>query len=148
MFSRGSSTSVAESVAVGELRSPCGGAGLQTAVEVDEQVVITASSVGSGTLQAATQKPEPECLLKSTEAISSSRLYSNTKTHRGCRTQRRREEIEPVERRQRKGIPLGTKHSVNARDQKQTYRASMLCISTFCFAYFNQNTMRKICSGP
>lgn len=71
---------MAESVATGEIRSPCGAAGPQTAVEVVE-VVITASSVGSGSLQAdvaAKQKPVPECLLKSTEAISSLRLYSNT----------------------------------------------------------------------
>lgn len=78
MFSGSSSTSVAESVAAGEKRNPCGAAGV---VEVDEHVVITASSVGSGILQAdatAKQKPVPECLLKSIEAISSSRLYSDT----------------------------------------------------------------------
>lgn len=74
-----SSTSVAESGAVGEIGSPCRAALLQTAVEVVE-VVISASRVGSAILQAegAEQKPEP--LLKSTEAISSSRLYSNTHT--------------------------------------------------------------------
>lgn len=75
MFSSDSSTSVADSVAAGEIRRP--------AVEADEHVDITASSVGSGTLQAdaaAKQKPAAECLLKSTEAISSSRLYSDTQT--------------------------------------------------------------------
>ena len=49
MFSSSSSTSVAESVVVREIRSPCG-----VVVEVvDEHVVIGASSVGSGALQAA-----------------------------------------------------------------------------------------------
>lgn len=83
MFSSDSSTSVVDSREVGEIRRP--------AVEVDEHVVITASSVGSGTLQAdaaAKQKPAAECLLKSTEAISSSRLYSDTQTQR---TQNREE---------------------------------------------------------
>lgn len=79
MIKSSSSTSVAESAGVGDIRSPCG-----AVVEVvDEHVVITASSVSSGTLQAASaaeSKPEQECLLKSTEAISSSRLYSNTHT--------------------------------------------------------------------
>lgn len=47
MFSS-SSTSVAESVVVGEIRSPC-----SAVVElVDEHVVITASGFGLGTLQA------------------------------------------------------------------------------------------------
>lgn len=86
---------MAERVAAGEKRSPCAAAALQTAVEaVGVDVVISASSVGSGALQgdAAEQKPVPECLLKSTEAISSSRLYSNTHTSTyKHRTQRGRE---------------------------------------------------------
>ena len=94
-----SSTSVAESVAAGEIRSPCGAAGLQTAVEADEHVVMTASSVGSGMLQAAKEKPVPECLLKSTEAISSSRLYSDTQKKAESRTERR-EKMGTFERRQ------------------------------------------------
>lgn len=82
------STSEGDVVAVVGIRSLCFVAVLQTAVEVvgvAENVVITASSVGSGMLQADTapeQKLEPECLLKSTEAISSSRLCSaDTNTH-------------------------------------------------------------------
>lgn len=106
MFSSGISTSVAESVAAGEIRSLCGAAGLQTAVEVDEHVVITASSVGSRILQAdaaAKQKPVPECLLKSTEAISSSRLYSNTQT------QNRMRDKMGTEKTERKEILLSSK---------------------------------------
>lgn len=109
MFSSGISTSVAESVAAGEIRSLCGAAGLQTAVEVDEHVVITASSVGSRILQAeaaAKQKPVPECLLKSTEAISSSRLYSNIQTQNT--EQRRRDEM-GTEKTERKEILLSSK---------------------------------------
>lgn len=84
MFS--SSTSAAESVAVGEIRSQCGAAVLQTAVDV----VRSASRVGSVVLQAGVdeQKPVPECLLKSIEAISSSRLCSNT--HAECRQEEKK----------------------------------------------------------
>lgn len=61
MFSSSRSTSAAESVEVGEIRrSLCGTGEVQTAVgavveeEVSaEHVVLTASSVGSGKLQAA-----------------------------------------------------------------------------------------------
>lgn len=84
MFSSGSSSTSAESVA-----------GPQTAVGVDEHVVITSSSVGLGILQAdaaAKEKPVPECLLKRTEAISSSRLYSDTQTQQKTETKRRRRE--------------------------------------------------------
>jgi len=81
MFKSSSGTSEAESVVVGEIRSPCG-AGVEV---VDAHVVITASSVSSRLLQAASaaaaSKPVQECLLKSTEAISSSRLYSDIQTH-------------------------------------------------------------------
>lgn len=114
MSSSSSSTSVAESGAVGEIRSPCSAAALQTAVEVevvdvDENVVIRASSVGSGILQAnaaAEQKPVPECLLKSTEAISSSRLYSNTQTHREVE-----KEMGTFERRQREKKSLSAQNT-------------------------------------
>lgn len=87
-------------------------------MEEDEHVVTAASSVGSGVLQAdaaAKQKPAPECLLNSTEAISSSRLYSNGQTHKECRTQRGREKMGKVERRQRKEIPQSTEHCVNKK---------------------------------
>lgn len=82
MLSSFSSTSEVDVAAVVGVRSSCFVAVLQTAVEVvgvAENVVITASSVGSGMLQAdpaPKQKLVPECLLKSTEAISSSRLCS------------------------------------------------------------------------
>lgn len=80
-------TSVAERVAAGEI-SLSGAAG--------RRVVITASSVGSPKLQADTaakQGPVPERLVKSTEAISSSRLYSNTQTHTQNAEQRRRDKM-------------------------------------------------------
>lgn len=41
-----------------------------------ELVVTAASSVRSGILQEASEAERPACLLRSTEAISSSRLYS------------------------------------------------------------------------
>lgn len=97
MFGSFSSTSEGDVVAVAGIRSLCFVAVLQTAVEVvgvAENVVITASSVGSGMLQADTapeQKLVPECLLKSTEAISSSRLCSadmNTHTHKTQRSKK------------------------------------------------------------
>lgn len=54
---------------------------------------ITASSVGSGILQAAAAAEQrPECLLKRTEAISSSRLYSNTHTAEKYRKKHLRED--------------------------------------------------------
>ena len=62
---------MAEGGAAGDIRSP-----VEEGVAVD--VVIAASRVGSGILQQADVAEEkPECLLRSTEAISSSRLYSN-----------------------------------------------------------------------
>lgn len=115
MFSSGSSTSDAESVA----------AGLQTAVEVGEHEVTAASSVASGVLQAdaaAKQKPAPECLLNSTEAISSPRLYSNRQTHRGDRE----------------------KKSLKAQKNKPKYRGS---VSTSCNDHINQSRVKLVCLG-
>lgn len=153
MFSRGSSTSVTESVEVGEIRRPCGAAGLQTAVEVDEHMVITASIGGSGALQtgaAAKEKPMPECLLKSTEAISSSRLYSNTQTHRHTKKAEQREKRKDWnswERTKRKEIPLGTDTALT-RDWKQTQaKASMLCITTSGNDSICQTWRKQICLG-
>lgn len=58
-----------------------GAAALQTAVRCEAaDVVISPSRVGSATLQADGAEQKPECLLRSTEAISSSRLYSKTQT--------------------------------------------------------------------
>lgn len=83
MLGSSRSTSVAERAVDRVARGLCGAEKLQTAAEevAAELVVLTASSGGSGKMQAALaveSSPMSVCLLKRTDAISSARLYSNT----------------------------------------------------------------------
>lgn len=110
------STSVAEGGAVGDIRSP-----------VEEEVVdvvIAASRVGSGILQRAdVAEQKPECLLKSTEAISSSRLYSNTHTYTHTAEEEKREDREDRE---------------NRKNDIKSHATSS------CYDYMNQNRVKQI----